>query len=343
MAAAPVWLILVHHLPTRPTRLRVRVWRQLQRLGALPVKNSVYVLPLSDRSLEDFTWLRQEIESAGGEAVLFRAGVVGGVTDDELIASFRKQHDAAWARLASDLDALGRRLTTRKRGATALRPDLDALDKEMDAMQTRFDALDQTDFFSAKGRSRAASALARLRGLTRPERGTAARAPGGAGAAARGQGAGRYQGKLWVTRPRPHIDRCASAWLIRRFIDRRPRFAFAAEGAKLRGGIPFDMAGAEFSHHGEDCTFETLVKRFGLGHDPALTAISRIVHDVDLKDGKFGRTEATGVNAVLRGLADRIRDDHELLRASEAVFDGLYATLGAQPTGGRKRAPRRGK
>jgi hypothetical protein len=152
-----------------------------------------------------------------------------------------------------------------------------------------------------------------------------------------------YQGRLWVTRPRPYIDRCASAWLIRRFIDRRPRFGFVADGGKLRGGIPYDMAGAAFGHRGEECTFETMVKQFGLGHDPALRAMAEIVHDIDLKDSKFGRPESVGVNAVLRGLAEGVRDDHRLLRESETVFDGLYATLAGRPARGGRNVPSKGR
>jgi hypothetical protein len=130
-----------------------------------------------------------------------------------------------------------------------------------------------------------------------------------------------------VTRPNLHIDRLATAWLIRQFIDERPRFYFAAEGETVEGGIRFDMFGAEFTHRGEDCTFETMIKRFGLGGDPALRQVAEIVHDIDLKDGKFNRQEAAGLDAVVRGLGELLKDDRKLIRQSGAVFDGLYALL----------------
>ncbi|MDQ5838044.1 MAG: chromate resistance protein, partial [Acidobacteriota bacterium] len=146
------------------------------------------------------------------------------------------------------------------------------------------------------------------------------------------------------TRPNLHIDRLASAWLIRQFIDKRPRFHFVAEGETVEGGIPFDMFGAEFTHHGEDCTFETMIKRFDLGNDPALRQMAEIVHDIDLKDDKFNRQEAAGLNAVVRGLGELLKDDRKLIRQSGAVFDGLYALLskdagksGAKKGGGKKR------
>jgi hypothetical protein len=137
----------------------------------------------------------------------------------------------------------------------------------------------------------------------------------------------QYQGRRWVTRRNLHIDRLASAWLIRQFIDERPRFHFVAEGEMVEGGIPFDMFGAEFTHQGEDCTFETLLKRFGFGDDPALGQIAEIVHDIDLKDDKFNRLEAAGLDATVRGLSELLKDDRKLLQQSGVIFDGLYALL----------------
>ena len=130
-----------------------------------------------------------------------------------------------------------------------------------------------------------------------------------------------------MTRRNLHIDRLASAWLIKQFIDRRPRFYFVAEGETVEGGIPFDMFGAEFTHQGEDCTFEMMIKRFGLGGDPALSQMAEIVHDIDLKDDKFHRHEAAGLDAVVRGLGELLKDDRKLIRQAGVVFDGLYALL----------------
>jgi len=341
MTPSPTWIVLVHHLPSRPVRLRVQVWRRLQKLGAVAVKSSVYVLPWSDKTREDFEWLQQEIESGGGEAALFRAHAVAGATDTEIVAAFQGDRNAAYARLAADVDALSRKVESRRRGALAAPSDIDALEKEVELMKTELDRIGETDFFRAPGRAKASAALGRCRGLLASARGREKGPSARPEARQAAHDAARYQGRLWITRPRPHIDRCASAWLIRRFIDRKPRFGFAEEGGKARGGIPFDMLGAEFTHQGEDCTFETMIKRFGLESDTALRAVAEIVHDIDLKDGKYGRPEAAGVNMVLRGLSERIRDDQRLLRETEAVFDGLYATLSSRPPGGGKRAGRK--
>lgn len=336
------WLLLVHHLPSRPTRLRVRVWRQLQRLGAVAVKNSVYVLPSTDKTREDFTWLQQEIESGGGEAVVFASSIVAGATDEEIIAAFRRERDAAYARLTTALGGLARRIAHRRLPQPSA-GEMEDFEMEVGRMQIELNAIGETDVFKAPKRADAEAALSRCRGLLRTaQRGKSAAARGPATQVER-RDAAKYQGRLWVTRPRPHIDRCASAWLIHRFIDRKPRFAFAADPSEIRGSIPFDMSGAEFGHRGEDCTYETLMKLFGLERDGALAAIGEIVHDVDLKDRKFGRPEAVGVDAVLRGLAEQVRDDRKLLGEAMAVFDGLYVSLGARPVKGRKRGSRRRK
>jgi hypothetical protein len=150
----------------------------------------------------------------------------------------------------------------------------------------------------------------------------------------------RYQGKRWVTRRNLHIDRLASAWLIRQFIDSRPRFYFVADGETVEGGIPFDMFGAEFTHQGEDCTFETLIKRFGLVDDHALGQIAEIVHDIDLKDDKFNRLEAAGLNATVRGLSELLKNDRKLLQQCGVIFDGLYALLSVDAGKGKQKSDR---
>jgi hypothetical protein len=154
----------------------------------------------------------------------------------------------------------------------------------------------------------------------------------------------KYQGRRWVTRRNLHIDRLASAGLIKQFIDKRPRFYFVADGETVEGALPFDMFGAELTHQGEDCTFETMLKRFGLAESKGLGEIAEIVHDVDLKDDKFHRLEAAGLNAIIDGLSKVLRDDRKLLQQTSIVFDGLYALLSKESpkktnakTGSRKR------
>jgi hypothetical protein len=131
---------------------------------------------------------------------------------------------------------------------------------------------------------------------------------------------------LWVTRPQPHIDRTASAWLIRRFVDREATFGFAPDpdAAEAMGGTPFDMRGVELGHHDGGCTFETILRRYDLT-DPALHEIAEMVHDADLDDDKFRSPESAGLDAMVRGLGLVITDDQELLRFTDRLYDGLYA------------------
>ena len=143
-----------------------------------------------------------------------------------------------------------------------------------------------------------------------------------------------------MTRRNLHIDRLASAWLIRQFIDKRPRFYFVAEGDTVEGAIPFDMYDTQFTHHGEDCTFETMLKRFGLGANKGLREIAEIVHDIDLKDDKFHRLEAAGLNAIIDGLSQVLRDDRKLLQQGSTLFDGLYELLSKQAEKKRSSAKR---
>jgi hypothetical protein len=321
------WMLLIHQLPPNPTSLRVRVWRQLQKLGAISIKNSVYVLPFVEKTHEDFQWLKQEIESAGGEATVFRAGSVEGATDEEIISAFRKERDEEYSRVTAELDGLTGAVREQKRGGHLSAGRLGGYEAELDKLHAELERVVSTDYFGARSRAAAVTAFGRCQKAIR-----ASQERGSAGTKTSGTKGGvleisQYQGRRWVTRRNLHIDRLASAWLIRQYIDKRPRFYFVAEGETVEGGIPFDMFGAEFTHRGEDCTFETLIKRFGLNDDIGLAEMAEIVHDIDLKDNKFNRLEAAGLNATVLGLSKLLKDDRKLLQQCGVIFDGLYQLL----------------
>ena len=328
------WLLLIHLLPPKPTSLRVRIWRKLQKLGAVSLKNSVYVLPFGEKTHEDFQWLKQEVESAGGEATVLRAGSVEGATDDELVALFRGQRAEEYARVTAELDGLAGAVRGQRKGGHLSPGRLSSHEADLSRLHQELERIIAVDFFLADGRATALAALERCREALRLPQGDGAR--GAKGRASRGSGLDpeQYQGRRWVTRKRPHIDRLATAWLIRRFIDKRPRFLFVEDGARVEGGVHYDMADAEFTHRGEDCTFETVLKEFGLAADPALAELAEIVHDVDLKDNKFNRLEAAGLDAALRGLGELLKDDRKLMRQAGVIFDGLYEYLGRRATEG---------
>lgn len=332
------WLLLVHQLPPRPTNLRVRIWRKLQKLGAVAIKNSVYVLPASDRTNEDFQWLKQEIESSGGEVSVFRADSVEGATDKEIISAFRKARDEEFMQIAAELEALAGSIKKQARSKHLTAGRLTTHEAELDRLHAELERIVANDFFAARSRTAALSAYERCQKLLRTsqiptpknEKRSSARAA---------LSVADYQGCRWVTRKNIHIDRLASAWLIKQFIDKQPRFYFVSEGEALDKAVPFDMFGAELTHHGEDCTFETMIKRFGLSYVKGLRELGEIVHDIDLKDDKFHRLEAAGLKVIIDGLCESIPDDRKRLQQAGAIFDGLFAVLDKQNPKAKKKVP----
>jgi hypothetical protein len=335
------WLLLVHQLPTTPSNLRVRTWRRLQELGALAVKQAVYVLPDSPEAREDFEWLKTEIESAGGEAIVFTADSVDTWSDDELREEFRRVRQEAYAGLARDLEQAIKKAA---QGHTRRGGRAPAVRRQLENFRQRYHAIERVDFFNSAGRDRVVTLLdtfgKRVSGGIRRESPREAIDETGREA---------YQGRLWVTRPRPGVDRMASAWLIKRFIDAEARFAFAEdrEGAPA-ASVPFDMFGVDFSHKGEHCTFETLCAAFGLA-DRALARVAALVHDLDLKDGRFDSPEAPTIGTVIEGLQAVHSDDDVLLNQGMTLFEALYRAfertdrqMGLRPVA-RRRAQARGR
>ena len=311
------WLTLLMTLPPTPTRHRVGVWRKLQRMGALRLRGAGWILPETPETTELFQWLVQEIQSFKGEVTLLRVDRVETMKDDEITGLFHAARGAEYQAVVQGcreiLGQLDRQRTTHRLAAPQLRTKLDGLKRELDRIES-------IDYLKAPAGQRART----LWETTAKRLRTAESRP----SAARGRHPSSLppRGSTWVTRPRPHIDRIASAWLIKRFCDPDATFAFADAADAARKGIPFDVLGADFGHHGEDCTFETLVRRFGL-KDRRVKVIAEIVHEADLHDGKFTRDEATGVDLAIRALAEATADDHDLLERGMAIFDGLYTVL----------------
>ncbi len=313
------WLLLIHQIPPKPDYLRVKIGRRLQRLGAVPVKKSVYVLPDRPQSLEDFQWVRTEIIDGGGDASICKADFVDGLTDEHIIALFHGARDADYANLAAAAREV--RAALRRRDPDADRRSVRPED-DVARLRKRFAGIAAIDFFHAPGRAMAEDALRTVSEAVAP----ASRQETPLGAA----GAAPLRGRTWVTRRGIFVDRIASAWLIRRFIDRDARFKFVDPAAfrPAAGDLRFDMFDGEFTHEGERCTFETLLHRFRMD-DPALHAIAEIVHDIDLRDDKFGRDEATGIERVLSGVAAARSDDDARLERGSLLFDDLYAVYAA--------------
>lgn len=320
MAPNP-WLFLVHQLPLKPDYLRVKIRRRLQRIGAIALKNSVYVLPNREEAAEDFEWLLREIEAEGGTATLVEGSVLDGLSDGELEGLFNSDRERDYAEIIADAGRL--QAPGKASDSSADVP----LSREGARLRARLEEVGKLDFFGSASRSKAESAVNALNS------GDAA-----VGDTRISQARHHVKGKTWVTREGIFVDRMSSAWLIKRFIDTTAKFKFVAGRAykPSSGELRFDMYRAEFTHEGENCTFETLLRRFGLDSDPALVAIGEIVHDIDYKDDKFGRSQTPGVRAILRGLADSSPNDKTRLEASRPIFEGLYAQLSSPGAPGRE-------
>jgi hypothetical protein len=305
------WLLLIHQIPPQPSYLRVKIGRRLQSLGAVAVKNSVYVLPRSDQALEDFQWVRREIVDGGGDASVCEARFVEGLSDAAVEALFSAARDADYSALAQEARRLQATATRRKRPAGDKGQTVAAVAR----LRKRLGEVAAIDYFGAAGREALDDQLSALESALRPAADPQPQAF---------VSAGDVRGRTWVTRSGVHIDRIASAWLIRRFIDAEARFKFVpGEYEPDKDELRFDMFEAEFTHEGDRCTFEVLALRFGL-KDRSLQQIAEIVHDIDLKDAKFGRSEAVGLDRLILGIAMRHKGDEARIEDGGAVLESLY-------------------
>jgi hypothetical protein len=305
------FLLLIVSLPPSPSSLRVRVWRRLRALGAVALKRTVYLLPDTPDNYEQFQWLGQEIQRERGETILLRVDQIENMSRTDIIRLFHEARDPDYRQLAARYRKLMQTLERKSAPASA------RVDRDLAQLQKDFEKLRELDFFDAPGRAE----VERLREVIdmrrRPPEEPTRRAKPTLDLHA-------LRGRRWVTRPRPHVDRIASAWLVKRFIDPEATFLFADPQAFPPDAIRFDTPGAELSHYGNDCTFETLIKRAGL-RDRRLTHLAEIIHEADLRDGKFPRDEARGIDLAIRGFLAAYPDDHEVLAHGLALLEGLYA------------------
>lgn len=318
MSVSSSWLLLIHQLPPRPLYLRAQVRRRLAQVGALPLKNSVYVLPDTPTCLEDFQWIAQEAAAGGGEASVCRTEFVGSSVATELQSRFR---EAAGGRFAPIKAALGKELTDlrrRKSGTSAAAATT--------RLQRTADEAMRLDFFQSDDGQEVQTLMSAIRKLRQPPA-----KPG-----ARDSSDRELKGRVWVTRRDPHIDRLATAWLIRRFVDPAARFRFVdpAGGPVRPSEKSFDMIGADFTHERDRCSFETMRARLSL-NESGLGHLAEIVHDLDLKDRKFGRPDAPGVQRLVDGLSAAHADSNARVTAALPIFDLLFASFGGQLPGAR--------
>lgn len=307
------WLILTATLPTSPSGLRVRVWRALKATGAGTLREGVYVLPDHAGTAETLWNLERTIDEAGADAHM----LVVQARDEGQEKAFRGLFDRSelYAELLQSIkEARGR---IKKSTEAELHKGLRDLEGQLQAIQ-------RTDFFPGEDAERAVAALAVLR--REAELHLSPDEPGPSQAPIEARAFADYQGRTWATRKRPWVDRLGTAWLVQRFIDKRPTFTWLSDPKKCpKSALGYDFDGATFTHVGDKVTFEVVAESFGLLEDPALKRLATLVHYIDV--GGIPVDEAPGFEMVVRGLQAQHQDDDKLLAAAIPLFDAYYAAL----------------
>lgn len=311
------WVVFSYSLPAKATSSpRVTLWRRLQRLGAVTPKSGLYVLPAQDDCVEAFQWLAQEVQHAKGEAVVMRVDRFEGLSDEQLIDQFHDSCREKYLVLESEASEVEKALLTVKKSKS----NAGILDR-LERLQKRFAEVARIDFFEAADGRRVANQLRAIEQMLRLKISGAPRVASAKIA--------EFKDRRWITRPRPHVDRLACAWLIRRFID---------PGAMIRYGtqpqpdeVTFDMRDAVFGHQGNLCTFETMQAAFGL-NEPALKVLAEIIHEIDIRDGRYVRPETGGLEVILKGWLLAGLSDSELESRGIQLFDAVYTAFSRRPT-----------
>ncbi|TAM81982.1 MAG: ChrB protein [Acidobacteria bacterium] len=304
------WLLYMFQLPARMASKRVSVWRKLQKYGALSWKSCAYILPLDATNLERFQWLAAEVQKYQGEASVVEVPLIHGYTHKQVMVLFNNARATQYQSLIRDSRLALRAAASRSNAQQLL---------DFSRLNRRLNDLNAIDFFSCGKRRDAERLIKELE--TRASSKSLNRAGGK-------DKIKEYSARVWQTRPRPEVDRVGSAWLIRNFIDSRAKFVFSRDPEAYPGAVRFDMFAGDFTHVGDDCTFEVLIKYFKL-HDRNLDQIGQLIHDADLRDAKFGRPEGIAIEIITKGWGQMDLSDEEILRRGFELFDALYLMAGA--------------
>jgi hypothetical protein len=324
------WILFMPTIPAKPASVRVRIWRRLQALGAVTLRGAVYVLPNREECVELFEWLARELTGLGGQASLCEGRFLDDATNEDIAHRFVEARNADYEKVASAAKALARKLAAKRVPAERIA----AITEQHAKLGQRLAEIVAIDFLDAPGRVPAEGLVAAIERAL-PRDGKPGREPPL-------EPVPRPGAATWVTRTGVHVDRIASVWLIRRFIDPQARFKFVPPKGYVpaAGELRFDMFDAEFTHVGDRCTFEVLIERMGL-QDRALDAIGEIIHDLDLRDGKFGREETPGIRSTIDGICTLARDDDQRITAAAPLLDGLHSHFTSRVRRDRRPSKRR--
>ncbi len=319
----PEWLLFFYSIPSRPVASRVKIWRKLIKSGALPFKGAVYILPNDEENYEYFQWLVSEVTSRGGEAAFVRVEEIQPMKDKEIIDLFNEQRERDYRKIETGLEEIQRKIDSIRKGSSISQGE--RLLESFRRQGKQFEEIRKIDFFSTqKGddlKDRMKIIEPKIIATTSPD----GKEGHPAIAAKRVED---YKGKTWVTRKNPFVDRVATAWLIKRFMDKKAVFQFMDEKMMenlKQDSIAFDVRGGEFTHTGDMCTFEVFVKTFKF-KDKTLKKMAEIVHELDVKDDRFQNPESRGIEEILTGIRKTARSDKEILEKGMAIFDMLYTS-----------------
>jgi hypothetical protein len=314
------WLVIFYSVPSRPVANRMKLWRKLAKIGAVPLKGAVYILPATEEHEELFQWLIGEVKSMGGDGAFIRSAEIKTMDEADIRELFLQQSGQEYGNLEKKIDVLERKVQSIRKGTKG--EEKAVLSDLLSKMTKELDEITKRDFFSSpsgaamKKRFQAIESSLKGMGRTAPEE----------AASIRMRQRADYQGRIWVSRKHPFVDRMASAWLIKRFIDPKAAFRFIDE-RELSGigdkAVAFDVRGGEFTHAGDFCTFEVLIRSFSI-RDRAVRKIAELVHDLDVKDEKYGKPETSGVEEILSGIRKTATSDDDALERGMAVFEMLY-------------------
>jgi len=317
------WMLFFYTVPSKPVRNRVTIWRKLLKAGALLFKGSVYILPYTEDYYELLTWLVSEVISLKGESAFVKVEKVETIANQQIINLFNEQREREYRRIMKGIEDVERKISSTRIGGES--QNIKKITEQLKKNQKDYEEIKKTDFFASKAGTEVRSELNKiaeaLKGLIGTEKKKAT-------IAIPSSRIEDYQNKTWVTRKRPFVDRFASAWLIKKFIDKKATFTFIDEKDLNKLGkdvIPFDIRGGKFTHTGDLCTFEVLMKSFNIKEN-ALKKIAEIVHEIDIKDEKYSNPEAKGIENILSGIRKTSEDDNKALERGMAIFEMLYVS-----------------
>lgn len=321
------WLLFFYSVPSKPVNNRIKIWRRLTKLGAVQLKGALYILPYSEEYLELCQWLTTEVSAMGGEGDIVITDKLEMLKNSEIISLFNKQRDDNYRNMGKGLNELATKMNSIKKGSKE--KNIRRLNDQLNSHIKDFEDIKKIDFFSSKMGRAIASKIHSLKTelkkitLTDIKKGAIEQK-----ILIPHKRQEDYQGRTWVTRKKPFVDRMASAWLIKKFIDKKAVFEFI-DKEKIKGTrgkqILFDMPSGIFTHISDKCTFEVLKEAFKL-KSRALNEIAKIVHQLDIKDDKYNIPASEGIEALLFGIRKTEADNNRALEKGMALFEMLYAS-----------------